>query len=169
MCVRLKQPLRYNALAVRCKQGSQLHRKENQSTSVNLSQAGDQIEKWIARRAPGANLHCDQGAIRLSTCLEHDNGQCCSLAKCAANKDQITILAGRRSTTSRCVKDLSLEAAGAALMKGGETIWQQNVWLLQFISWDWFHTRWLKILLQWCCTKDVNPDKSMTPYVLQNI
>lgn len=93
MCVRLKQPLRYSALAVRCKQGSQLHRKENQSTSVNLSQAGDQIEKWIARRALGANLHCDQGAIRLSTCLEHDNGHRCSLAKCAANKDQITILA----------------------------------------------------------------------------
>lgn len=49
-CVRLKQPLGYNALAVRCKQASQLHRKENQSTSVNLSQAGDQIEKWIAWR-----------------------------------------------------------------------------------------------------------------------
>lgn len=28
MLVRLKQPLRYNALAVRCKQGSQLHGKE---------------------------------------------------------------------------------------------------------------------------------------------
>lgn len=93
MCVRLKQPLRYNALAVRCKQGSQLHRKENQSTSVNLSQARDQIEKWIARRALGADLHCDQGAINLSTCLERDNGHRCSLAKCAANKDQITILA----------------------------------------------------------------------------
>lgn len=71
-----------------------MHRKENQSTSVNLSQAGDQIEKWIARRVLGANLHRDQGAIRLSTCLERDNGQRCSLAKCAANKDQITILAG---------------------------------------------------------------------------
>lgn len=96
MCVRLKQPLRYNALAVRCKQGSQLHRKENQSTSVNLSQAGDQIEKWIARRVLAANLHCDQGAIRLSTCLEHDNGHRCSLANCAANKDRITILAKKK-------------------------------------------------------------------------
>lgn len=49
MLVRLKQLLRYNALAVRCKQGSRLHGKEkNQSTSVNLSQAGAQIEKWIA-------------------------------------------------------------------------------------------------------------------------
>lgn len=42
--------------------------------------------------ALGAHLHCDQG-VRLSTCLEHGNGHRCSLAKCAANKDQITILA----------------------------------------------------------------------------
>lgn len=61
-------------VAVRCKQGSQLRRKENQSTSVNLSQAGDQIEKWIARRARRSDPRCDQGAISPSTCLECDNG-----------------------------------------------------------------------------------------------
>ena len=102
MSVCLKQPLRYNALPVRYKHGSQLHGKENQSTSVNLSQEGDQIEKWIARRALGADLLCDQGAISLSTCLEHDNGHRCSLAKCAANKDLITILA-RKSVDSKQV------------------------------------------------------------------
>lgn len=79
-----------------------MHRKENQSTSVNLSEAGDQIEKWIARRVLGANLHCDQGAIRLSTCLEHDNGHRWSLAKWAANKDEITILA-RKPTDNKQV------------------------------------------------------------------
>lgn len=63
--------LRYNALAAGRKQRSQLHGKENQSTSVNSSQAGDQIEKWIT---PRADLHCDQGAMRLSTCLVQDNG-----------------------------------------------------------------------------------------------
>lgn len=62
-------------------------------TSVNLSQAGNQIEKWIAQRAPGTNLHCDQRAIHLSTCLVPGNRHRCSLTKCAANKDQFTILA----------------------------------------------------------------------------
>lgn len=74
MCFPFQQPLRYIALAVRCKQGSQLHRKENQSTSVNLSQAGDQIEKWIARRARHSDLRRDQAAVSPSTCLERDNG-----------------------------------------------------------------------------------------------
>ncbi|KAI4806411.1 hypothetical protein KUCAC02_017237 [Chaenocephalus aceratus] len=31
--------------------------------------------------------------MRLSTCLTRDNGHRCSLAKCTANKDQMTILA----------------------------------------------------------------------------
>lgn len=66
--------LRYNALAAGRKQRSQLHGKENQSTSVNSSQAGDQIEKWITPRALCADLQCDQGAMRLSTCLVQDNG-----------------------------------------------------------------------------------------------
>lgn len=40
MCVQLKQALRYNALAVRCKQGSQLQRKKkiNRHLLINLRQ-----------------------------------------------------------------------------------------------------------------------------------
>lgn len=59
-------------MAVRCKQGARLQERENQWTSVHLSQAGDQIEKWIAQLA--ANLHCDKGAIHRNTCLGGDNG-----------------------------------------------------------------------------------------------
>lgn len=88
MCFPFQQPLRYIALAVRCKQGSQLHRKENQSTSVNLSQAGDQIEKWIARRARRSDRRRDQAAASLSTCLEGDNGHRRSWAK-RNSEDQI--------------------------------------------------------------------------------
>lgn len=65
-----------------------MHRKENQSTSVNLSQAGDQIEKWIARRARHSDPRRDQAAVSPSTCLERDNGRRRSLAKCNS-EDQI--------------------------------------------------------------------------------
>lgn len=102
MCFPFQQPLRYIVLAVRCKQGSQLRRKENQSTSVNLSQAGDQIEKWIAGRAHRSDPRCDQGAISSSTCLECDNGHCRSLAKCATVKIRFSVLLRRWWTMPRC-------------------------------------------------------------------
>lgn len=102
MCFPFQQPLRYIALAVRCKQGSQLRRKENQSTSVNLSQAGDQIEKWIARRARRSDLRCDQGAISPSTCFECDNGHRRSLAKYATVRIRLSILWRGWWTMLRC-------------------------------------------------------------------
>ena len=98
-------------------------RKENQSTSVNLSQAGDQIEKWIARCELTANLHCDQGAVCLSTCLEHDNGHGCRLAKHVANKDQITILAGEKADDKQVCWG-PLTRSWSCLIRIKETTWQ---------------------------------------------
>lgn len=95
-CIRLKQPFRYKALAVRCKQGSQLHGKGkiNRHLLIYLRQE-TKLKNGLLDVRPVQNLHCDQGATRLSTCLVDDNGHYCSLAKCTANKDQITILARR--------------------------------------------------------------------------
>lgn len=57
-----------------------------------------------------ANLHRDRGAMRLSTCLTRDNGHRCSLAKCTANKDQMTILARKPVDDKQVCEDTSLEA-----------------------------------------------------------
>lgn len=104
MCFPFQQPLSYVALAVSGKQGSQLRRKENQSTSVHLSQAGDQIEKWIAGRARHSDRRWDGAAISLSTCFQHDNGHhCCRrLAKRATLRVRFSISWRRRWAMRRC-------------------------------------------------------------------
>lgn len=119
--------------------------RKNQSTSVNLSQAGDQIEKWIARRTRGVNLHCGQGAIRLSTCLVHDNGHRCGLAKCAANEDEITILAREAGDNKQVCR-----GSRRCLMSSREGTWQYNSLIITVCFQGPFSDRQqFKILLRW--------------------
>lgn len=102
-CLRLKQPLRCNARLSGVNKAHSRTGRRNQSTSVHLSQAGDQIEKWIAWCAGSASWSRSDTSQHLLRAIM-------GLTAVRPIRIRSTSWQESRRTTSRCEEDFSLEA-----------------------------------------------------------